>query len=220
MGEIRVGVPHDIVYPQMPRILKAMALEFPRVRINLDSCFTNKLKEGFARGEFDVILTTEADPGEGGERLATRRLVWVGAADGIAWQQRPVRLAFVETCFFRPIAQNALSAAGVRWEIAITGASEQVAEATIAADLSIAARMEGAIGAGLEVIEAANALPELGQLSVCLYDAGLQKGPVIEALLAQLRCTYGDACAGQRAQEAGRASDRDDDLAGRLAAAE
>ncbi len=219
-GEIRIGVPHDIVYPQMPRILKAMALEFPRVRINLDSCFTSKLKDGFARGEFDVILTTEANPGEGGERLSTRRLVWVGAEDGIAWQQRPVRLAFVETCFFRPIAQNALSAAGIRWEIAISGESEQVADATIAADLSIAARMEGAISAGLEVIEAGNALPDLGQLSICLYDAGSQKGPVITALLAHLRCIYGDACAGQRAQEAGRLSDRDDDFAGGLAAAE
>ena len=26
-GEIRIGVPHDIVYPQLPQILKAMALE-------------------------------------------------------------------------------------------------------------------------------------------------------------------------------------------------
>ena len=219
-GEIRIGVPHDIVYPQMPRILKAMALEFPRVRINLASCFTSKLKDGFARGDFDVILTTEVNPGAGGERLSTRRLVWVGAVDGIAWQQRPVRLAFVETCFFRPIAQNALSAAGIRWEVAISGESEQVADATIAADLSIAARMEGAVPAGMEIIEAGNALPDLGQLSICLYDAGSQKGPVVAALLAQLRCIYGDACAGQRAQEAGRLSDRDDDLAGGLAAAE
>lgn len=219
-GEIRIGVPHDIVYPQMPRILKAMALEFPRVRINLDSCFTSKLKDGFARGAFDVILTTEVNPGAGGERLSTRRLVWVGAVNGIAWQQRPVRLAFVETCVFRPVAQNALSAAGIRWEVAISGESEQVADATIAADLSIAARMEGAVPAGMEIIEAGNALPDLGQLSICLYDAGSQKGPVIAALLAQLRCIYGDACAGQRAQEAGRTSDRDDHLAGGLAAAE
>jgi len=220
-GEIRVGVPHDIVYPQMPRILKAMAQEFPRVRINLDSCFTTRLKEGFARGEFDVILTTESNPGEGGERLTTRRLVWVGAADGLAWQQRPVRLAFVETCFFRPIAQNALSAAGITWEVAIGGASEQVAEATIVADLSIAARMEGALASGLEVIEAGDALPDLGQLSICLYEAGSQKGPVIESLIAQLRGTYGDAGAGQRAKVAARqASNRDDDLSRGLAAAQ
>ena len=218
-GEIRIGVPHDIVYPHLPRILKAMALEFPRVRINLDSCLTLKLKEGFARGEFDVILTTEAQPAPGGERLATRRLVWVGAPDGNAWQQRPVRLAFVETCFFRPIAQTALSNAGIAWELAVGGESEQVAEATVAADLSVAARLDGAAGS-LEVIEAGNALPDLGTLSICLYDAHSQKGPVMEALLSQLRCAYGDACAGQRAMEAGRLSGRDDDLARGLAAAE
>jgi len=218
-GEIRIGVPHDIVYPQLPQILKAMALEYPRVRINLDSCFTSKLKQGFGRGEYDLIMTTEMRPDEGAERLSTRRLVWVGAPDGIAWQQRPVRLAFVETCFFRPIAQDALTEAGIRWDLAVGGGSEQVAEATVAADLSITARMEGAVG-GLEVIEAGNALPDLGTLSICLYNAGRQNGPVIDSLLAQLRCAYGDACAAQRAAGAGRGSDRDDDLASRLAAAE
>ena len=87
-GEIRIGVPHDIVYPQLPQILKAMALEYPRVRINLDSCFTSKLKQGFGRGEYDLIMTTEMRPDEGAERLSTRRLVWVGAPDGIAWHGR------------------------------------------------------------------------------------------------------------------------------------
>jgi DNA-binding transcriptional LysR family regulator len=204
-GEIRLGVPHDIVYPQMPGILKALAQEFPRTRINLASSFTRILREGFARGDYDIILTTEADPGPGGEALASRDLVWVGAPDGSAWQRRPVRLGFKDTCFFRPIAQNALTEAGIPWEMGFEGECEQVIEATVAADLAITARMRGAGPDGLVVIEAGNALPDLGQLKVCLYDAGLQKGPVVQALLCHLRCAYG---AGMVA-----ASHRDDDLA-------
>lgn len=219
-GEIRLGVPHDIVYPQIPRILKAMAAEYPRVRINLVSCFTMKLKEGFARGDFDVILTTESAPGEGGERLATRRLVWIGAPDGTAWQQRPIRLAFVETCFFRPIAQAALSDAGIRWEMAVGGESEQVAEATVTADLSIAARMEGALALGTVVIDGANALPDLGSLDICLYQANVQKGEVMTRLLNQLRCAYGDAQCCLRVISGEAASEGDDDLSRRLTAAE
>jgi DNA-binding transcriptional LysR family regulator len=192
-GELRLGVPHDIVYPQMPAILKRMAADYPRLRINLVSCFTSKLKEGFARGEFDVILTTEAKPEPGGERLATRDLVWVGAPDGTAWQRRPLRLAFIETCFFRPLAQAALTEAGIPWEMAVAGESEQVAEATVSADLSISARLDGAMPQGTVAITGANQLPDLGALDICLYNAGAEKGEVVDALLAQLRCFYRDA---------------------------
>ncbi|MGB7262111.1 MAG: LysR family transcriptional regulator [Albidovulum sp.] len=201
-GELRLGIPHDIVYPQIPRILKSMAAAYPRLRINLVSCFTSKLKEGFARGEFDVILTTEASPGEGGERLATRKLVWVGAPNGTAWQRRPLRLAFVETCFFRPVAQAALNRAGIRWETAVAGESEQVTEATVAADLSVTARIEGALPPDTEMIDGANALPDLGELNICMYQAGVQKSEVVDALLAQLRCSYGDAQCGAMLQAA------------------
>ncbi|MCB2136672.1 MAG: LysR family transcriptional regulator [Rhodobacteraceae bacterium] len=201
-GELRLGVPHDIVYPEIPRILKAMAAEYPRMRINLVSCFTSRLKEGFAQGEFDVILTTETSPGAGGERLSTRRLVWVGCEGGSAWQQRPLRLAFIETCFFRPVAQAALNGAGIRWEMAVGGESEQVADATVAADLSVTARLDGDLSAGLAVIEGANALPDLGQLDICMYQAGVQKGEVIDSLLAKLRCYYGDSRCGQMLEAA------------------
>ncbi len=189
-GEVRLGVPHDIVYPQMPGILKALAREYPRVRINLASSFTVMLREAFARGEFDVILTTEARPGPGAEVLATRDLVWVGAPGGTAWQRRPLRLGFKDSCFFRPIAQAALDEAGIPWEMGFEGENEQVIEATVAADLAVSARMRGALPAEMEPIESPNALPPLGQLHICLYDAGTRKDPVGEAIRAQIRCAY------------------------------
>ncbi|MCX8508664.1 MAG: LysR family transcriptional regulator [Rhodobacteraceae bacterium] len=40
VGELRLGVPHDIVYPAIPELLKRMAQHYPRLRINLTSCFT------------------------------------------------------------------------------------------------------------------------------------------------------------------------------------
>ena len=189
-GEIRLGVPHDIVYPQIPGILKTLAGEYPRVRINLASSFTTLLKAGFARGGYDLILTTEEAPGPGGEVLARRDLVWIGGPGGTAWQRRPVRLGFKDTCVFRPIAQAALDAAGVPWEMGYEGECEQVIEATVAADLAVSSRMRGAIPPGVEVIEPGNALPGLGSLSICLYNAGLQKGDVVDALLAQVRLAY------------------------------
>ena len=189
-GELRLGVPHDIVYPQMPGILKTLARDYPRVRIKLASTYTLALKQGFARGDYDLILTTEETPGSGGEVLTRRDLVWVGAPDGTAWQRRPLRLGFKDTCIFRPLAQAALDAAGLAWDMGYDGECEQVIEATVAADLAVSVRMRGAIPVGAEVIEGANALPELESLAICLYDAGRQKGPVVDALRAQICRAY------------------------------
>jgi DNA-binding transcriptional LysR family regulator len=189
-GEVRLGVPHDIVYPQMPGILKALAQEFPRVRVNLASSFSRILIEDFDAGHFDMILTTEAGVRPGGESLARRELVWIGAPDGTAWQRRPIRLGFKDTCIFRPIAQTSLDAAGIPWEMGFEGECEQVIEATVAADLAVSARMRGTIPPGVEVIEAENALPPLGHLDICLYDRGVQKAPYMDAIRAHIRCAY------------------------------
>lgn len=213
-GEIRLGVPHDIVYPQFPRILKEMALDFPRVRINLVACYTATLKEEFGQGRFDAIMTTEMHPSERGERIASRKLQWVGAPGGQAWTHRPLRLAFVERCFFRAFAQNALTDAGIPWELAVGGQSEQIETAIAAADLAVTVRMDGAVSELLQPIGGSNTLPDLGDLSICLYTAETLKGPVANRLTGLIRAAYGTPCCEVAA------SDRHDDFAGRLAAAE
>ncbi|MBL4812317.1 MAG: LysR family transcriptional regulator, partial [Rhodobacteraceae bacterium] len=77
-GEIVLGVPHDIVYPAVPLVLQRFAAEYPRVKITLLSSFTLRLKQMFARGEADVIVTTEDGVGTGGLTLARRSLIWIG----------------------------------------------------------------------------------------------------------------------------------------------
>ena len=34
-GEVIMGVPHDIIYPAIPRVLQRFAADYPRVRVNL-----------------------------------------------------------------------------------------------------------------------------------------------------------------------------------------
>src|SRR5574343_32019 len=171
-------------------VLARLAALYPRVRVTLASSFTVLLRQGFARGEYDVILTTEDVPGAGAEVLGTRDLVWVGAEDGQAWQKRPLRLGFKDSCVFRPKAIAALEAAGIAWDLAVDGESEPAIEATVAADLAVSARLTNAMPQGLVPIEARGALPELGQQSICLYAAPTLKGEPAEALLAQLRQAY------------------------------
>jgi DNA-binding transcriptional LysR family regulator len=188
-GQIRLGVPHDIVYPAIPGILKRLSGQYPRLRINLSSSFTTLLRTAFDKGEVDVMLTTEDRPGPGGEVLSRQELVWIGADGGTAASQRPLRLGFKDTCIFRPTAQAALDAAGIPWELAFEGDSEQAAEALVAADLAVSARLRGRWPDGTVEVSG-QGLPDLGSLSVCLYAAPTTRGEAVEALMAELRLAY------------------------------
>ncbi len=190
-GEIRLGVPHDVVYPVIPGILRRMAQAYPRVRINLVSSFTLLMKQDFARGGFDVMITTEEAPDAGAEVLSSRGLVWVGAQEGNAWQRRPLRLGFKDTCIFRPHAQAALEAAGIPWEMATGGESEQAVEATVAADLAVSVRMLGSIPDGMAPIAGDNQLPPVGEMKLALYRANRRADEAVDLLVNELRCAYG-----------------------------
>lgn len=190
-AELRLGVPYDIVSPQMPTILRELSTGWPKMRINLVSSYSRTLKEKYAAGEFDMILTTEFPPPEGAKVLSKRKLVWIGSPDQRAAQSRPVRLAFKETCFFRPVAHAALDAAGIAWENAFDGDSETVVEATVAAGLGVSARIEGHVSQGCVALGPDSGLPDLGSSYICLYDSGRAKGELADALRAALLAGYG-----------------------------
>ena len=189
-GEIRLGVPYDIVSPQIPQVLREMAASFPKIRINLVSSYTRILKERYAAGEFDLIITTEQQPEAGGEALVEWGLSWVGAVDGRAHLQRPLRVAFKETCLFRPLALASLTEAGIPWEMAFDGDSESVVEATVAAGLGVTVRMAATLPEGCAWVP--EGLPALPSSKVCLYDSGRIKGEAVEALRVALRAGYCD----------------------------
>ncbi len=168
-GEIRLGAPHDIIYPRVPAILKRVAKEFPRVRIRLVSAATLKLREMFARGEVDMILTTEEQPGEGGEGLISLPLLWIGAIGGTAWRDRPVRVASCKNCIFRPITFRALDDANIPWEMAVESELDNAVEAVVSADLGIHVAMLGDLPPLTEPIQHGGALPNLGEMQINLY---------------------------------------------------
>lgn len=88
-GEINFGVPHDVIYPHVPRVVQRFAAEYPRVRVRLHSHYTADLKEMLPRGEMDLIMTTETEVSPGGETLKREPLVWAGAQGGQIWRARP-----------------------------------------------------------------------------------------------------------------------------------
>ena len=191
-GEITLGVPHDIVYPAIPRVLQRMGHEFPRMRVNLVSSYTRRLKALFERGECDLILTTEANPPAGGETLVELPLVWIGAPGGSAWRRRPLRLAFEKNCIFRAGVQERLDRAGIPWEMAVVSDSTRTVEASVSADLAVHAIIDGMEPPYVEKVDHGGALPELERQKVNLYAPGATGGRPVEALRSLLREAYGE----------------------------
>ncbi|WP_380053449.1 LysR family transcriptional regulator [Falsihalocynthiibacter sp. SS001] len=189
-GEIVLGVPHDIVYPAIPEVLRRFNAEYPRMRVHLLSSFTVGLKEKFQRGEADIILTTEDGCDAGGETLMTRDLVWVGAPGGVAWRNRPLRLAYEARCMFRAAAQRALDEADIPWEMAVESDSTRTIEASVSADLAIHSVLEGMEAPHLEQIRHGGALPDLGSKKVNMFVSELATSQVAQDLAEILRQAY------------------------------
>lgn len=189
-GELRLGVPHDIVYPAIPQVLHRFATAYPRMKVTLISSYTARLKRMFERGEVDAILTTEDMLDPRGETLMERRLVWVGAQNGQMWKQRPLRLAFEHACIFRAAAQAALDAHGVPWEMAVESDSIRTVEASVSADLAVHTSIEGTEPPYVDQIMHGGVLPDLPIIKINLYASGLIKGEPFADLLDFIRAAY------------------------------
>ncbi len=189
-GEIVLGVPHDIVYPNIPQVLQRFNRDYPKMKVTLLSSFTRSLIEQFGRGECDIILSTEDGRGEGGETLTELPLVWIGAPGGQSWRQRPLRLAYEYRCIFRQRAQAALDAAGVTWEMAVESDNTRTIEASVSADLAVHTMLAGTEPQHLERISHGGSLPELARMKVNLYVADPVHSPAVSALADLIRSAF------------------------------
>ncbi|MGO4916287.1 LysR family transcriptional regulator [Pseudogemmobacter sp. W21_MBD1_M6] len=189
-GEIILGVPADIVYPAIPQVLQRFNADYPRMKVQLVSSNTRKLMAQFARGECDVILTTEDSCGAGGETLTVLPLVWIGAPGGSAWKTRPLRLGFETGNIFRQGVEAALDGANIPWEMAVDSEYNRAVEASVSADLAVHVVIGGTESPYLERINHGGALPELNSQQINLYQADLAKEKVANDLVALLRQAY------------------------------
>ncbi len=196
-GEIVLGVPHDIIFPYIPPVLRAFAAEFPRMQARLISAPTRRLREMFGRGEVDAIVTTEDQPGPGGEVLVELPLVWIGARDGSAWKQDPLPVAFCSNCIFRSGTLRALDAAGQGWEMVVDSELDNAVEAVVSADLAIHAGIQGTYPSNTAPVPHGGSLPDLGVTRIILY-AQKTEDVVTTALSEMVRNAY---CNGSRSKD-------------------
>lgn len=168
-GELRLGVPHDIIYPVVPTVLKRFAADFPRMQVRLISAPTRKLLDMFGRGEVDLILTTEERCGPGGQVLVELPLLWIGARNGVAWRKQPLPVAFCTNCIFRSGVLQALNEDDIQWNMAVDSEMDNAIEAAVSADLAVHVALKGSLPPHTEVIDHGGLLPDLKPQNINLY---------------------------------------------------
>jgi DNA-binding transcriptional LysR family regulator len=138
-GEVRLGVPHDVVGRLMPPILRSFSREHPGVLITLVSERTAVLRKLLRERSIDLALMTESNRADRGQHLMTDQLVWVGAKGGEASSLRPLAVALGQNgCAFRALAIRALNAAKIEWRAICQVGSMEPVFATLEADMAVA----------------------------------------------------------------------------------
>ena len=189
-GQVRLGIPSDVIYPHMPDILKQFNRDYPRVQIKLSYANSKVLKQQLKQGLLDVILTTEQNPDGGGEVIGTQRLIWTGADGGNAWEQQPLALGMSKSCAFWPSAIRALESAGLEWVDQVTTEDFTAAEAMTAADLCVCVELGCALITGRAPIDHGGLLPELPDYGLVVYCADNSPAAMVAELVGYLRRGY------------------------------
>src|SRR5258706_14651094 len=81
-GEVRLGVPYDIIGSFVPAILRRFAKAQPRVRVSLVCEDSKIVREALKSGGVDLALTTETECGRHAATLRTDRLAGAAVRGG------------------------------------------------------------------------------------------------------------------------------------------
>jgi DNA-binding transcriptional LysR family regulator len=190
-GEVRLGVPHDVVGVLMPPVLRTFRQEHPHVLITLVSDTTKALRAQLREGAIDLTLTTDLERADRGDHLLTDQLVWVGAQGGDAGSRRPLSVALgKEDCGFRAVAVKALIGARIKWRPICQVGSLQPVFATLEADMAVAPFLSRTVPERLMVLHEAG-LPPLPRFDINLRVPSSGQSAVTRELARHIRDAFG-----------------------------
>ena len=186
-GEVRVGVPCDLLHLRVPEAMRHFRSRNPAMRVALRTEVSAGLHTLLEEGALDLILTTEAAPAPGAEVMARMPLVWIGAPGGEAWKLRPLPLAIVPGCAFTRATMAELTATGFDWTVA--GEASMI-ESLVAADLGVYSMLRGAIAPGLSEIHHNGSLPALPCFAIAMYQTAGPRRALAERFADSLRTVF------------------------------
>lgn len=189
-GEVRLGVPYDIVGSFVPAVLRRFAKAQPRVRVSLVCEDSKIVREALKSGGVDLALTTETECGRHGETLRIDRLVWVGVPGGDAHLRDPLPVSLgAPSCVFRPVAIEALGKARRDWRAVCEVSRMEPVHAVLEAGLAVAPLLRSAVPERFEILGRDARLPALPEFRINLY-APPSLSPAARDLADHVRASF------------------------------
>ncbi|MDX8469423.1 LysR family transcriptional regulator [Mesorhizobium sp. VK23B] len=186
-GQVRIGVPYDLVGTLLQPVLKTYAEAHPQVEISLVCASSPELAAGLAAGNIDLAVIEERAGPTAGECLLVDRLVWVGARGGSARLKRPLPVSMVaDTCAFRPAVLTALGEHGLDWRTVFENRNIDATTATVRSDLAVTTWLASTVPTDLDILSDAG-LPALPNFSVNLHLPRHAVAPAAQAFAAHIR---------------------------------
>lgn len=187
-GEVRLGVPSDIISAYIPPVLRSFDKAWPDVRVYIVAGVTVDLLDQLKNGDIDLCLTTEQSPRRGGEKLLREPLVWVGAPGGTAHLRDPLPVALGDqSCIFRNAVLDRLAKAGRDWRSVCDTSAMQPLYVSVEADLGVTALLASSVPANLTILGPDCELPKLPDFHICLYLPRAGAGEIAEELARHIR---------------------------------
>src|ERR1700722_4980105 len=169
-GQLRLGLPYDLVGTCFPPIFKVFTEVYPDVEISLMCGSSPELSKALASGSLDLAVIEAATDDASGECLRVERLVWVGARGGVAHTKRPLPISMVaESCAFRPVVLRALREKGLEWRTVFESGNIEATTATVRSDLGITAWLASTIPSDLDILGRDTDLPILPNFAISLH---------------------------------------------------
>ncbi|MCA0020756.1 LysR substrate-binding domain-containing protein [Mesorhizobium sp. B264B1A] len=187
-GQVRFGVPYDLVGTTLAPVLKAYAQTYPQVEISLVCASSPELAAARAAGTIDLAVIEERVGASDGECLAIDRLVWVGAKGGVARAKRPLPVSMVaDSCAFRPVVLSALHEHGLEWRTVFENGNIDATTATVRSDLAVTTWLASTVPADLDILPSESGLPPLPNFSINLHLPRHGVGPAAQAFARHIR---------------------------------
>lgn len=201
-GEVRLGVPHDIIMPNIPPVLRRFDHAYPKVRLTLVSSTTKLLLDDLANGVIDLMLSTLPATPEAAELLLADQLVWVGGRGGDAHTRTPLPLSLgEETCMFRAVSTKLLAEADRDWRPVCTVGTWEPVHATLVADLAVMPMLRSSVPADLAIIGPEAGLPALPAYNINMHFPATGRSVLAEELAQMIRQEFKSRYGSQRAAE-------------------
>lgn len=160
---VTLGIPEYFSEEILQRVIPALALELPSVRIVVKVARSLLLAEAFSEGRIDIGLMIDELPKVAGVPLHALSLMWLGGECAAApMDGQEVSLAlFKAPCVFRRLAIRRLEESGIRWRCVYESEDLMSLRSAVQAGVGVTLLPWFAQVPGLKNVEALAHLPAL-----------------------------------------------------------